>query len=448
MLLPKHFRINDRKIIMFRYDFIIQYEHRQRELENAVLLALMLEKKGYKVAIENRYSARILFQRADVIITPYLYLTETVVYFALQPFCHFKKIINMQYEQVFKRLEEKKLGSLPNGVAKNAVHISWGRNTTERYKKVGINPDHIFEIGHISMDLNTTKYKGAFLNRRDISSRFNIPMEKKWLLFISSFSCIGLTKTVYENWKKRTVGTDYFSDISYKSQPIILDYLEELAKNHPELIVIYRPHPFEAGCIRLTELKNKYDNFKVFSYYSIRQWILITDYISTWSSTSLVDVFFANKPCAIIRPIPFQKEYDFPIYRDQNIISNYADLEKFISNPNEHYKINPKPIREYYSNSSNADTFEKLRDLCIQVKNDKKYEYNYYEAIRPSYINLLKFYVYKILMSFAKFIDFSKISLEKYRSDVQYAHREMTRCQKEIEFYRKRFSEIMKNEST
>lgn len=432
---------------MFRYDFIIQYEHRQRELENAVLLAIMLEKKGYKVAIENRFSARILFQRADVIITPYLYQTETAVYFALQPFCHFKKIINMQYEQVFKRLEEEKLGSLPDGFAKNAVHISWGKNTTERYKKVGIRPDHIFEIGHISMDLNTTKYRRAFLSPKSISSRFSLPLEKKWLLFISSFSCIGLTKTVYENWKERTVGTDYFSKISHKSQPIILDYLEELAKKHPELIVIYRPHPFEAGCPRLTKLKNKYNNFKVISNYSIRQWMLVADYISTWSSTSLVDVLYANKPCAIIRPIPFQEEYDFPIYKNQKIISNYENLEEFINHPNEQYKINPEPIQEYYCNSNKADTFEKLRDLCIHVKNSKEYEYNYYESIRPSYLYLLKFYIYKILMSFAKFIDYSKFTPEKYRSDVQYAHREMKGCKKEIDFYRKRFLGIMKNES-
>ena len=62
---------------------------------------MMLEKKGYKVAIENRYSARILFQKTDVIIAPYLYKNETVAFFALQPFYHLKKIINMQYEQLF-----------------------------------------------------------------------------------------------------------------------------------------------------------------------------------------------------------------------------------------------------------------------------------------------------------------------------------------------------------
>ena len=54
----------------------------------------------------------------------------------------------MQYEQVFPKSDEEKLNDLPNESGKNAVHISWGKNTTERYKKIGINPDNIFEIGH------------------------------------------------------------------------------------------------------------------------------------------------------------------------------------------------------------------------------------------------------------------------------------------------------------
>lgn len=431
---------------MFRYDFIIIYEHKQRELENAVLLAMMLEKKGYKVAIEYRWSARILFQRADVIITPYLYQNETVIDFALHPFFHCKKIINMQYEQVFKKLEEEKLGSLPDGIAKNAVHISWGENTTKRFKKVGIKPEHIFETGLISVDLNLPKYRNLFLKKESIASHFDIPMEKKWLLFISSFSCIGLTKSELEKWKKRSVGTENFAEISSKSQPIILNYLEELAKNHPETIIIYRPHPHEDTCSRLAELKKKYNNFKVISIYSIRQWIMVCDYISTWCSTSLVDVLYAQKPCAIIRPIPFPEEYDYPIYKGQNIISNYSELDSFINDSSALYNINSKPINEYYCNSFMANAFEKLRNVCIQIRTEKKFECNFFKLIHVSPIYLFLLYMYKTILSLAKFIDYSRLVPEKFRSDVQYAHREMSGCKKEILFYRERFSRILRND--
>ena len=431
---------------MFKYDFIIIYEHRNRELENAVLLAMMLEKKGYKVVVEYRWSARLLFQKADVIITPYLYKNEVVVDFSLQPFCHIKKIINMQYEQIFFKEDEEKLGDLPEGQAKNAVHISWGQNTTDRYKKAGINPNNIFEIGHVSMDLNMSKYKSSFLNKKELSQNFSIPSEKKWLLFISSFSYIGLDRTTFEKCKNRSGRVDFFTDISYKSQPVILNYLEQLAKDFPELIVIYRPHPFESGCHRLVELKNKYDNFKVIAKHSIRQWILVSDYISTWCSTSLVDVLFAQKPCAIIRPIPFQEENDYRIYRDQKIISEYRNLKEFINNPDERFAVNPRTIKNYYRNDFDACTFEMLRDKCIQVRNCKKFEFNYYEAIHPSPILLLKYHVYRILMSLAKFIDYSRLAPEKYRTDIKLAHKEMKESGKEIKFYRKRFSGIVANE--
>lgn len=433
---------------MFKYDFIILYEHRQRELENAVLLAMMLEKKGYKVAIEYRKSVRLLFIRGDVILAPFLYDNGCIKEFVLHPFSHCKKIINMQYEQVFLKKNEEVLGDLPSGCAKNAVHISWGKNTTERYEKIGIEPNHIFEIGHISIDLNMPKYRDVFLSRKDISKELNIPSNKKWLLFISSFSCVGLTKTEYEKWKKLTVTVEPFTKISCDSQPLILDYYEELAKKHPELIIIYRPHPHEDTCRRLKEIKTKYSNFKVITSYSIRQWLIVSDYISTWCSTSLVDILYAQKPCAIVRPIPFLEDYDYNIFRNQKVISKYQDLEAFIKNPDELYHINPEPISTYYCNTYKAETFEKLRDICIHVKNSKEFEFDYFRNLHKSILFLLKLYTYMILLSFAEFIDFSKITPEKYRADVQYVHREMHNYKKEIAFYRKRFLGVLKNEKS
>lgn len=175
---------------------------------------------------------------------------------------------------------------------------------------------------------------------------------------------------------------------------------------------------------------------------------MTSDYISTWCSTSLVDVLYAQKPCAIIRPIPFEEEYDYPIYRDQKIISEYQGLEDFINKPDEQYAVNPQTIKQYYCNDFVANTFEKLRDKCIQVRENKKYEYNYFRSIRPSRFLLLKYYLYRILMSLAKFIDYGRISPEKYRTDVNLAHREMKKSKEEIVFYRKQFSGIMKNETT
>lgn len=433
---------------MFKYDFIILYEHRARELENAVLLAMMLEKKGYKVAIEYRWSARILFQRADVIITPYLYQDKTVIDFLFQPFCHFKKVINMQYEQVFLKKNEDTLGDLPKNSAVHAAHISWGKNTTERYRKVGISSDNIFEIGHISIDLNMPKYRRNFLDRKTLSENLSIPIEKKWLLFISSFSCVGLTKTEYEKWKKQTISVEYFTDISYESQPIILDYFERLASDHPELMIIYRPHPHEASCKRLSELQEKFANFRVIMKYSIRQWIAVSDYISTWCSTSLVDVLYAKKPCAIIRPIPFSKDYDYNIFNRQKIISNYQELENFLLKANECYMVNPEPIKEYYHNDEITDTFEKLCNVCIEVKNNKKYEYDFFKDVCVTPVYLVMLYVYKILLTLAEFIDYSKFVPDKYSSDVYYSHREMYKYKNEIKFYRKQFAEIVNCEET
>lgn len=431
---------------MFKYDFIILYEHRNRELENAVLLAMMLEKRGYKVAIEYRRSARILFQRAEVILTPFFYNNDNVIDFTFQPFKFYKKVINMQYEQVFLEKDEEVLVNLPDEYAKKAIQISWGENTTERLKKVGIKQENIFEIGHISLDLNLPKYKKCFYSKKTLAKRFGLPEDKKWLLFISSFSCVGLTKTEFEKWKTQAVTLDYFAELSNKSQPMILELFERLVKDRPDLVLIYRPHPHEDTCAKLKQLEKKYDNFVINSSYAIRQWILVSDYISNWCSTSLVDVMFAKKPCAIVRPISFPEEYDYNIFKEQIIIHEYEDLLGFIDNKSDKFIINDEPIKEYYCNDYKADTFEKLCDLCIKVKNSKKYKYDFSNSIHVSPLYLIKIYIYKVLLTLAGFIDYNCITPEKYKADVQYAHREMNNYKKEIKYYRRRFSRVIKNE--
>ena len=431
---------------MFKYDFIILYEHRNRELENAVLLAMMLKKRGYKVAIEYRRSARILFQRAEVILTPFFYNNDNVIDFAFQPFKFYKKVINLQYEQVFSKQSEDTFENLPNEKAKNAVHISWGDESVNSLKKVGIHKSNIFEIGHISMDLNMKKYRGTFYNRRYLSRKFNLDINKKWLLFISSFSCVGLTKTEFDRWKEQTSSTEYSSEISYETQPLILEMFERLIKNNKEIIVIYRPHPHEAANKELQLLEKQHKNFRVISSFSIRQWIFTADYVSTWCSTSIVDAMFAKKNCAIIRPIPLIEEYDFKIFRDQKIIETYEELNDFINDTENHYLINDNTIKKYYCNDYHANTFEKLCDVCVEVYNNDSFCYDYSRDFNVSPFYLMKIYLYKVLLTLSSLIDYSVLVPEKYKSDVNYAHKEMNGYKKEINCYKRRFSRVFNNE--
>jgi surface carbohydrate biosynthesis protein len=431
---------------MFKYDFIILYEHRNRELENAVLLAMKLEKKGYKVAIEYRRSARILFQRSKVILAPFLYYDDNVIDFAFQPFMNCKKLINMQYEQVVTIDDEKTGNQFSLEHARDAIQIAWGQIPHELMRINGINEKNIFEIGQISMDLNFSKYDKLFISREDLSEKYNIPNNKKWLLFISSFSCTDILDAEMEEWASTTPTVYMFKDLSVKSQKVVLKYLVNICKKHKDYIVIYRPHPHEKDNKKIRAIEKKLPNFKCISDYSIRQWIRVSDTITTWCSTSIADVYFANKKCAIIRPYVFPEDIDYAIFMDQKIISDYASVEDFINNESEDYYLNGNTIKKYYCNSSHSDSFDKLLNLCIKTLKSDECSVNYRKKINVSRAHLLKIYIYKLLMTIAGIVDYSRFIPEKYAVDVFNSHREMKGYRKDIKEYRYRLGKELFDE--
>lgn len=430
---------------MGKYDFIILYEHRKRELENAVLLAMMLEKKGYKVAIEYRRSAKLLFQKTDVLIMPFFYNDENVVDFTMQPIGTTKKVINLQYEQVFTQIDEGTGKLFPHESAINAVHIAWGKKEKELMLNNGINPKNIYNIGHISMDLNSDKYRRAFYSKKGLSKKYSIPLEKKWHLFISSFSFACLTDAEMEKMSEGMINAKRKADVSNESQKRILDLYEEYLKNNKDTIVIYRPHPAEISSDRLKDMERKFDNFRCIPDLSIRQWIRSCDSISTWQSTSLADAYFAKKKCAIIRPIEIIEEDEFGIFKNQKFISGYEELENFINGKTNDFDIDGYAIKMYYSNSDKADTFEKLVDICEKVRNTDEYAFDYKKVINFRKYPRIKYDIFRALMGIASIIDYSKISPSKYTYDVKYTYNESKGYKKEIAMYRKRFSRIKEN---
>ncbi len=427
---------------MFKYDFIILYEHRNRELENAVLLAMMLEKKGYKVAIEYRRSARILFQKAKVLLTPFFFNNENVEDFAFQPFCQYKKIINLQYEQVFTKDNLESGLLFAHEMAVNARHIAWGENSVRLMERNGIQDNNIIPIGLVSLDFNSDKYRKAFFSKKYIAKKYNLPINKKWHLFISSFSYVGLTKAELLQLEKELQNTNDIVSISNSTQKKLLKWYDSFLKNNKDIVIIYRPHPHELQSKMLKQLQKKYSNFVCISDYSIRQWIRLCDSISTWYSTSLVDAYYAGKECVIVRPEAIPKKNDLDIFTQQKMIESYEEYRDYLLGKEKAEKINDDIIKKYYYNSFSADSMNKLYKVCIDSINDSG-GYDYYKNSNVSKVQLIKIYIYKILLSMASFYDYSRFVPDKYRADVCYAHREMNNIKKEINHIRKRLSRVI-----
>jgi hypothetical protein len=107
---------------------------------------------------------------------------------------------------------------------------------------------------------------------------------------------------------------------------------------HPDITLIYRPHPDEARKSEiLREMEKKYPNFRVIQNLAMKHWINSCDKIYNWYSTGQIDVTMLHKPYRFLRPVEIKKEVDYSLFfgidtiKDEqcflNDYVNFSDLE-------------------------------------------------------------------------------------------------------------------------
>ena len=369
-----------------RIDYLIIYEHVNRELENACLLAAELEHRGYTVAIECIYSIRKYFIKPKVIIVPHLYNDNQLISFCKNIWCSNTAILDLQYEQVLSKAGKGGIHT-PRGQAKFAQHIAWGQAQVEEYLNGDINPKNIHITGHMQMDLKNNIFNSFHIHRKDIAKEFNLDLSKKWVMFLSTFSYTGMSeKKINQFEKSLNPDARRFAKISEESRNTILDWFEKEINNYPKVEFIYRPHPAEKNFVKVIEMSKKYSNFKCIDKYSLDQWIDSADFFYNWYSTSIADVYYKNKPCFVLRPVRMYSDLEVGTLEGAKTITSLKDFEISLNALNDNPSKIEFPVKkelfEYYYgfvNDKGKFAFQKIADLCEKmiVNSNMHYNYNY-----------------------------------------------------------------------
>lgn len=436
-------------------DVLILYEHRNREIENCALLAEELSFRGYKVKIENIFSPWKYFRKPKVLVVPHLYNEYQLIHFAKNIWLSNDKIISLQYEQVLSKGCRENENDLhrPSGQAKYAHHVSWGESQTKRYLDGGIQRENIHETGFISMDLLRSEFSKYLKSKQELSEEFQLDPQKEWVLFISSFSHANRTKAEIAEFEKLNPLSPLFAEITKKSYPIIVDWLKRAAKSFPNKVFIYRPHPAEKFDENLKRVESECPNFRCINKYSMRQWVYVIDLSFNWISTSATDLYFAKKPCFLLRPYVIPEEIDMDILNSVKTLSTYEDFIYEISNYKKNICIPNNPTIEYYYGKNNGRmAFLKTADICeklmigelhghkfdygksrFNVTNEKKIK-----SIIKEYVKMSLFF---FLNSFE--IEYLPILSEKHLEKLRRYKVDVYGIKKDITQYRKRFSTII-----
>lgn len=318
-----------------RYDVIIAYEHKNRELESDILLADELIDRGYRVRIAQIGGNNVLLRRArtKVLVVPWCYDDKDVLFWQLHrggfsddSFC----LVNMHCEQVSKRSEAEYLA--PSGKATDIYHFAWGDYFKDQLIGHGVSPESICVTGSPRLDFfRRRELNWNTVERGTLATEHGLDPGKKWVMIVGNFTFAFLTEDAIKLYEDRGFSTvREFCDTCKASYDSILSWLgivlEQDRSNDCEFI--YRPHPSEPITDELLELADRFENLKIISEHPIRDWLFEASGAFMWNSTSCVEAAAAGVPVFALRPI------DIPPDLRNDLIENVVqidDVEKFAS---------------------------------------------------------------------------------------------------------------------
>nr|WP_321262372.1 surface carbohydrate biosynthesis protein [uncultured Sphaerochaeta sp.] len=406
-------------------DFLIYYEHIAREIETACLLAVELRRRGYTVKITNIYSLRRMYYRPKVIIVPYLYHDNDVFEMSTFLLQRSPKMVNLQFEQIFNQKGISSDFFVPSGLAAHAIQICWGQYSYDRLLKNGISASRLKTTGHPSVDMNSDVFRKTLYSREELSNIYGIKNNTKWHLFISSFSYTTLSKKELISIEKKIGSGKEFYRLSNETKIEYLKWVKEFLKNNKNDSLIYRPHPNEKLSQELIEMKKECPNFYYVGELSIRQWISVCDTITLWISTSIVDAFYANKNCCIVRPIKIPADLE-PVLTIGAIFTNTKeDYFYYLKSGKlryDEFPIKSETIENFYGEKSLCGKIHRrVADVCVDALDDCPLKVVYPKGYK------IKRFLLDIFASFCGIIP-EKVNLGRY----EVFHQKMRKEKKSI----------------
>lgn len=365
-------------------EFILFYEEKERELQNAYLLRFELNRRGHELYICNPYrmlnitKERFDFE-PDAILTPFLYEEHQLEKIIKPLFSKkIKRIVNLQYEQLLSNNKDEIELHMPKGLNENAIHLCWGNRMQKLLLSYGIPENNAPIVGCLNIDMDLSRFEHLYKTKDELAADYSLDKNKTWIIFLSSFGMISL------NSYRKEYHIDRYGE-EYINKRIILEentrkiFLEWVVKyiNDFNCEFIYRPHPSEAMDDFIVDIENKYDNFHIIKHDSVRSWIKVCDKIHTWYSTSISDIYFMKKNCSIIRPIELPDVMHNNLLNTGKFTRTYEDFCEFNNSDKEmEFPVPKEIIDEYFDVDEEKYAYERICDLLEDiVKRDVQMEF-------------------------------------------------------------------------
>ncbi len=359
---------------MRELDFLFVYEHKVRELENLCLIKYELDRRGYRTEIkyiedaENALAVKP-FIHAKVLVVMACYNNQTLAW-QVKNYVTFDKVIDMQWENIVYPKDEEREGAFKNykEIGQDVVRVSWGRQNEKRMLQVAhMDPRKLKVIGHVGMDFLRHPLSRYYLSREELFEKYNIPTDKKVIMFASPYFGDQLDQEYISDMCSR-FGDDWLSYYRFmcESQEQVLAWMEKICREDEKLLFIFRPHPgHPSKCAQ--ELAGRCNNFRIIGGESVKQWIVTCDKVYTGNSSVVVEAFFAKKMCQLLFPLPVMEGFELKLIHDSAKITDFEGFQRSVYADKEEFPTPVESIEEIYLVDWKEPSYRKFADMAEEV---------------------------------------------------------------------------------
>ncbi len=294
-------------------DVIIFYEHVARELDVACAIKAIAEQHyGLRVEFEHwpsglsralrRYRPKIVAMPSAIVMTDWdllLYDWRKAVYF------------NLAWEQFLSRGTVKRKMPRDEFVLKYVIHHAWSDKWADSLKAIGVPEKNIFINGNPAYKLYESPYSGFFKVRADLAEQYSLDAGKKWIFFPENFGyAFTPDHQVRTDWLERGISLEEANTMRRLARLTLeetMKWCASIARDH-DVELIVRPRP----AIPLDDFKNAVQDIigevparlHIIKEESIREWIMASNVVISFYSTSLIEASLAGKISRMLEPYP------------------------------------------------------------------------------------------------------------------------------------------------
>ena len=378
------------------------YEEIVREYKALCNLKKTLEKKGHTVYIfsiifeTNEYLRTSKKSPPDVIYMPWFYneVEENAIYPLIKRNKNLK-IINMHQEELSSPDTEHYYDPKTK-MAKNAIyHVVWGDFFKDFLIRYNVPSDRIFVTGNFRTDL----LKKTIVTRKELSEKYKLNPEKKWILFAESRGYFTQRK---QNGELELLANKINYSVIERNIQFDIDCFKSLKVDlsnvnsdfFKKYEFIYRPHP---GTSPETGLP---DWLKIISDLPISDWISNVDLFVARASTSIIEAEISGVPCCQYENPSTPKEDLIPGFERYPIITSINDISDELI---DELSRNNRHLYEDYFGVVDGKATERVADALDKViaLDDGISNLEYYKNLKkPSAWYYTKRAIYEIVVKF------------------------------------------------